>query len=173
METHGKSPCTPRSTTPHLLQIRQRRKRRGVTQRYIDHAMVRESAHSRQRRALLSSSLRGGTDEDTNIFPVVSASLPLLASLVPEGFPLGREVAITGGNAKEEGVIFFKLVGGDEGDGAGLAGCVHLGEDLFGEGLLDSRRGKAGQFRSLAHREGVKCSLAQVVVLGIGVGTHW
>lgn len=101
-----------------------------------------ESAHGRQRRALLSSSLGRGADEDAHVFAVETASLPLLAGLVPEGFPLGGEVAITGRNTKEEGVIFFELVGGDEGDGAGLAGGVHLGEHFFGEGFFDSVRGE-------------------------------
>ena len=113
--------------------------------------MVRESAHGGQRRALLSSSLRGGADEDTNIFPVESASLPLLAGLVPEGFPLGGEVAVTGWNPKEEGVIFFELVRGDERDGAGLAGGVHLREDFLREGLLDSMSGVPGQLGCFEH----------------------
>ena len=80
--------------------------------------MMRESAHSRQRGAFLSSSLGGRADEETNIFPIVPASLPLLASRVPKGFPLGGEVAVAGWDAEEEGVIFFELVGSDEGDGA-------------------------------------------------------
>ena len=137
MRTHSESPGTPRTPTPHLLQVCQRRERRGVTQRHIDHSMMGESAHSGQRRALLPSSLGGRRDKDTDILSVVSASLPLLAGLVPEDSPLGGEVAVTCGNTKEEGIIFLKLVGGDERDGAGLAGCVHLGEDFLGEGLFD------------------------------------
>lgn len=100
--------------------------------------MVREGAHGRQSGALLPSSLRGGADEDADVFAVEAASLPLLAGLVPEGFPLGGEVAEAGGDAEEEGVVFFELVRSDEGDGAGLAGCVHLREDFFGKGLFDS-----------------------------------
>lgn len=112
---------------------------------------MRESAHSRQCRALLSSTLRGGANENTNIFPIEPASLPLLASLVPEGFPLSWEVAVTGWDTKEEGVIFFELVWGDEGDGAGLAGRMHLGEDFLGEGLFDSTSRVLGQLRHLVH----------------------
>ena len=112
---------------------------------------MRESAHCGQRRALLSSSLRGGADEDTNIFAVKAAGLPLLASLVPESFPLGGEVAVTGWNAKEEGVIFLELVRGDERDGAGLAGCVHLREDFLREGLFDSVSEETGQLRYFEH----------------------
>lgn len=110
---------------------------------------MREGAHSCQRRALLSSALGGRTDEDTDILAVEAASLPLLAGLVPEGFPLSGEVAVTGGDAEKEGVVFFELVRGDERDGAGLAGCVHLREDFFGKGLFDSM---IGQLRYFKHR---------------------
>ena len=100
--------------------------------------MMRKSAHSSQSGALLPSALRCRADEDADVFAVVAASLPLLAGLVPEGFPLGGEVAVAGGDAEEEGVVFFELVRGDEGDGAGLARRVHLREDFFGKGLFDS-----------------------------------
>lgn len=120
--------------------------------------MMRESAYGVRCRGLLSSSLRGGADEDTNIFPVESASLPLLASLVPEGFPLGGEVAVTGRNTKEEGVIFLELVRGDERDGAGLAGGVHLREDFLREGLFDSMSGVPGQLGCFVHSGGVPAS---------------
>ena len=100
--------------------------------------MMRESTHGRQGGALLPSALRGGADEDADVFAVEAARLPLLAGLVPEGFPLGGEVTVAGGDPEEEGVVFFELVRGDEGDGAGLARCVHLREDFFGEGLFDS-----------------------------------
>ena len=135
--------------------------------------MVREGAHGRQGRALLSSALRGGADEDTNVFPVEPATLPLLAGLVPEGFPLGGEVAVSGWDTEEEGVVFFELVRGDDRDGAGLAGGVHLGEDFLGKGLLDSADEESRQLRCFVHGEGVQCPLAQSVVLGIGVGPHW
>ena len=140
--THSKSSGPPRSPTPHRGQIGQGRKRRGVTQRHIDHAVVGEGAHRRQRRALLSAALGSGADEDANVLAVVAARLPLLPRLVPKGFPLGREITVPRRNTEEEGVILFELVGGDEGDGAGLAGSVHLGEDLLGEGLFDSTSGE-------------------------------
>lgn len=80
----------------------------------------------------------GGRDEDAGVFAPVATGLPLLACLVPESFPLGREVTITGGDAEEEGVIGLEGVGSDERNGGGLAGCVHFGEDFAGEGFLDS-----------------------------------
>ena len=58
--------------------------------------------------------------------------------MIPEGFPLRGEVPVAGGDAEEEGVVFLELVGGDEGDGVGLAGGVHFAEDFLGEGFLDS-----------------------------------
>jgi len=58
--------------------------------------------------------------------------------VIPEGLPLGGEVAITRGNAEEEGVVFFELVRGDEGDGLVLPGSVHFAEDFLGESLFDS-----------------------------------
>ena len=140
--THSKRSGPPRTPTPHRGQIGQGRKRRGITQRHIDHAVVGEGAHGRQRRALLAAALGRGADEDADVLAVVAARLPLLARLVPEGFPLSREVAVPRRDAEEEGVVLFELVGGDEGDGAGLAGGVHLGEDLLGEGLFDSRSGE-------------------------------
>lgn len=104
--------------------------------------MVGEGAHGRQRRALLTTALGSGADEDANVLAVVAARLPLLPRLVPEGFPLVREIAESRRNAEEEGVILFEFVGGDEWDGAGLAGSVHLGEDLLREGLFDSTSGE-------------------------------
>ena len=96
-----------------------------------------EGRHASQRSALLSSAHRRGRDEDADVLPVEAASLPLLASVVPEGLPLGGHVAVTGGNPDEEGVIFLELVGGDDGDGFALARGAHLGEDVLWESLLD------------------------------------
>ena len=140
--THSKSSGSPRRPTPHRGQIGQGPKGGGVTQRDIDQAVVGEGAHRRQRRALLAAALGSGADEDANVLAVVAARLPLLPRLVPEGFPLVREITEPRRNAEEEGVILFELVGSDEGDGAGLAGSVHLGEDLLGEGLFDSTSGE-------------------------------
>ena len=140
--TYSKSSGPPRTPTPHSGQIRQGRKGRRVTQRHIDHAVVCESAHRRQRRALLATALGSGADEDANVLAVKAARLPLLPRLVPKGFPLGRKITVPRRNTEEEGVILFKFVGGDDWDGAGLAGSVHLGEDLLGEGLFDSTSGE-------------------------------
>ena len=99
--------------------------------------MMRERAHGRQRRALLSASLGGGGNEDTDVFAVKPARLPLLPGLVPERLPLGGEGAVAGRDAEEEGVVLFELVRRDDRDGTGLAGRVHLGEHFVRESFLD------------------------------------
>ena len=101
-----------------------------IPQWHINNTVMRERAHGRQAGALLSSSLRSSGDEETGVFAPETASCPLFSSLVPEGFPLGGEVAVAGGDAEEEGVVFFELVGGDEGDACVLAWGVHFAEDF-------------------------------------------
>lgn len=172
-KTHGESPRTPRRPTPDLLEVGQRRKGRGVTQRHVDHSVVGESAHGRQRRALLSATLGGRRDEEADVLAVESASLPLLAGLVPEGPPLGGEVAEAGWDTKEKGIVFLELIGSDERDGGRLARCVHFLEDFLGKGLFDSTNEKRVIFRYFLHRTLNKCHLAQDNVLGFGIGTHW
>lgn len=50
--------------------------------------------------------------------------------------PLGGEVAVAGGNAKQEAVVLGEDVGVlKDGDVGGLGGSVHLVEDLLGESL--------------------------------------
>lgn len=152
-KTHSESPRTPRRPTPDLLEVRQRRKRRGVTQRHVDQSVVRKGAHGRQRRALLSAALGGRRDEEADVLAVEPASLPLLAGLIPEGLPLGWEVAETGWDAEEEGIVFLELIGGDERDGGRLAGCVHFLEDFLGKGLFDSiKKKKEVIFQCFLHR---------------------
>ena len=130
--THSESPSAPRAATSHLIQVGKSPERSRVPQGHIDDAVVGQRAHCRKRRALLASALGGGGDEDAGVLTSVAPGLPLLAGLIPEGLPLGGEVAVAGGDAEEEGVVFRELLGGDEGDGVGLAGGVHLAEDFLG-----------------------------------------
>jgi hypothetical protein len=63
----------------------------------------------------------------------------LLAGLVPEGLELCGEVAVSGGDTKEDAVEFLKrgwVV--KDGHVGGLGRSVHLGENIFGKGLGDS-----------------------------------
>ena len=110
----------------------------GVTQWYIDDAMMGKGAHCRNGSALLSSPLRSGGNEQTTIFTPVTTSEPHLASGIPEGFPLGGEVSVTSWNTHKESIVFLELLRSDEGDVCALPRRVHLGEDFLREGLLDS-----------------------------------
>ena len=135
--TYSKSPRAPSTTTPHLIQTHQEFERGRIAQGHIDEPVMSKRTHRGKGGALLASTLGSGGDEDADVFTPVAARLPLLAGRVPEGLPLGGEVAVTGGDAEEEGVVFFELVWGDEGDGVGLAGGVHFAEDFLGQGFLD------------------------------------
>lgn len=139
--THSESACAPWGATTDFIKVGQRLERSLVPQRHIDDAVMRERTHRRDGGALLPSALGSGGDEKTAVFAPVGAGLPLLTRLVPEGLPLGGEVAVAGGDAEEKGVVLFELVGRDEGDGFVLAWGVHLAEDLLGESLFDSTRG--------------------------------
>lgn len=65
--------------------------------------------------------------------------------------PLGREVAVTGGDAEQEAVILEELLGVlEHGHVGGLGGGVHLVEDILGQGLgdLEEVGGAAGLFNA-------------------------
>ena len=87
-----------------------------IPQRHIDDTMMSQSRHSGNRCALLSATYGPGGDEETSVLPVKASRLPLLASLVPESLPLGREIAITSWDTKKECVIVFELIGSDQWD---------------------------------------------------------
>ena len=110
----------------------------GVTQWYVDDAMMSKGTHRRNGSALLSSPLRRGGNEQSTIFTPVTTSEPHLASGIPEGFPLGWEVPVTSWNTHKESIVFLKLFSGDEGDVLALLRDVHFGEDILREGFLDS-----------------------------------
>ena len=96
--------------------------------------------------------------------------MPLLARLVPEGLELCGEVAVAGGDAEEDSVEFFEDGGVVEGGDRGvLGGCVHLVEDVLGEGLGDSAGGLVG---GLEGDEGgvwiaIAIASSEMMVLGI------
>jgi len=136
--THSESTSTPSTATPHFVKGNEVLERGRIAQRHEDDTMMRKGAHGRKCGTLLASSLRGSRDEETGVLAPVATGLPLLAGRVPEGLPLGGEVAVTGGDAEEEGVVFLELLGGDERDGVGLTGSVHLAEDFLRESLFDS-----------------------------------
>ena len=101
--------------------------------------MVHKRAHGVHGRALLPATLCGRADKHTRVLAPVRAVLPLAAGLVPEDLPLGREIAVAGGDAKEDGVVSLEGLRVREDLVAGLGGGgVHLQEDLGGQGFLDS-----------------------------------
>ncbi len=129
------APCTSAFDffdLPHLLEGF------GVTQWYIDDAMMGKGTHCRNGSAFLSSTLRSGGNEQTTVFTPITTSEPHLASGIPEGFPLGGEIAVTSWNTHKESIVFLERIRGDEGDVFALLWDVHFGEDILSEGLLDS-----------------------------------
>jgi hypothetical protein len=93
----------------------------------------------------LTSAETCGRDEKTGVFAGETTSSPLLACLVQEGLPLRGKVAVTGGDAKEETVVFLEDTGiGESLDFGRLGRGVHLGKDFLGEGLFNSRGPLAG-----------------------------
>lgn len=113
-----------------------------ISQRNIDESVVRKRAHASNSSALLSTTKGTSRDEHARVLAPERALRPLLAGLVPEGLELCWEVAVTRGDAEEDAVKGLKLGGVLEDADVGLGGRVHLGEDILGEGLGDSKEGR-------------------------------
>ena len=130
---------TPRASTVDLLQVGQHGEGSLVTQGHVDETVVHKRAHAGNGSSLLATSHGSGGNEDTGVFTPEAALLPLLARLVPEGLELRGEVAVAGGDTEEDSVKLFEDGGVFEDRDRGvLGGCVHLVENLLGEGLGDS-----------------------------------
>ena len=84
-KTYSKSTGTPWPTTADLAVIRECRESGLVPEGNEDHPVVDERANGVDDRLLLSTTLRCGGDEDAGVLAPVGTSLPLSASLVPEG----------------------------------------------------------------------------------------
>ena len=98
--------------------------------------MVSEGAHGGKTSGLLATALGTSRDEETSVLAPVATGGPDTAGLVPESLPLGREVTVTGGDTEQDGIVGKEV--GRLGNGvAGLGRSVHLGQDLFAEGLGD------------------------------------
>lgn len=82
--------------------------------------MVSESGHGRNGSRLLATALGAGADEQAGVLAPEAAGLPLAAGLVPEGAPLGWEVAVAGWDAEEEGVVLLERLGVVEGRDLGV-----------------------------------------------------
>jgi len=95
---------------------------------------VGKGRHGGDSGRLLSSTQRASRDENTCILAGEASRRPETTSGVNERLPLSREVAITSGDAEEEGVERGENVRGDDWI-VGFGWSVHFGEDLAGEGL--------------------------------------
>lgn len=119
---------------------------------HVDDAVVGQGGHGRDGGGLLAAALGGGADEEAGELAVVAAGGPLLAGLVPEGLPLGGEVAEAGGDPDQEGVVLGEGGGVLEDlDVGGLGAGAQLGQDLGGEclGDLEDVGGAAGGLDAL------------------------
>lgn len=138
-KTYGEGTGAPSATTADLAVVTEEVECGLVAKRDVDDAVVGEGAHGSESSALLSTTLGAGRDEQASVLAPEAAGLPLTAGPVPEGPPLGGEVAVAGGDAHQEGIVLCEDGGvGDLRDGGVLGGSVHLGEDLIGEGLGDA-----------------------------------
>lgn len=129
---------TPGAAATDLGEVSEETEGLGVAEGNVDDAVVGEGGDGVLSSGLLATAEGGGRDKDTGHLAPEATGSPLLAGLVPEGLPLGGEVAVAGGDAEEEGVVLLELGGVlEDGHVGGLGGSVHLGEDLLGEGLGD------------------------------------
>ena len=88
--------------------------------------MMSQCRHGRDDRAFLTTADSARGDEHTSVLAPVGAGLPLMSTCVPESLPLCGEIAISGGDAEEEGVVGFEGGGGCDGDGFVFGSGVHL-----------------------------------------------
>lgn len=107
-----------------------------VAERNEGNAMVSQSAHGVHSGRFLTTAGAAGGEEDTSLLAPVTALSPDAARPVPEGLPLGREVTVTGRDAKQDSVIFKECLGRSNGVVA-LGRGVHLLQNLVGECLRD------------------------------------
>ena len=138
INTYSEGTSAPWATTSDFTQVGQKGKRGLVAQRHVDDAVVSQGAHGRDSGAFLTSTKTGGRDEKPGHFAPVGASSPLATGLVPESFPLSGEVAVTGGDTEEEGVVRFKNFGFDERDRLVLTGGIHLGKNFLRKSFFNS-----------------------------------
>lgn len=116
----------------NLVEIGQEREGGLVSQRNIDDAVVSQCAHTGKSSRFLATAGGAGGDENTSVFSPVATAAPNTAGFVPERFPLGGEVAISGWDSKEKSVVLEKLIGVTQDLNAGVLGSsMHFGEDIL------------------------------------------
>lgn len=126
LSTHGKGSRAPWASTTDLIRVGQLSKVVLVAKGHIDDAHMGQGGHGGDGSALLSASRRSRRHKETSILAVEATRCPLFTASIPECLPLCREVAISRGDAEEEGIVRGEDVGGDGRDLSVLGGCVHL-----------------------------------------------
>lgn len=111
----------------------------GIAQGDEDHALMDPGGESSDGGRLLPAAGGARADEETKVFALQGPGHPQLAQTVDEGLPLGRVVAVPGGDAEEEGVVGLEDVGSDDWDVLVGARGVHLGQHFLGQGFFDPR----------------------------------
>jgi len=94
--TYGEGTSAPWAATADLTQVCEDVEGGLVAERDVDEAVVRQSGHGGDGRALLPTTLGASGDEEAGVLAPEGTSLPLATSLVPEGLELSREVACPG-----------------------------------------------------------------------------
>lgn len=127
---------TPRAAAVDLVQVGQKRESVLVAQGNVGDAVVGQSAHGSKGSGLLTTTESAGGDEETGVLAEEATGSPDLARLVPEGLPLGGEVAVTSGDTEEEGIVLKELL--RLGDGVvGLGRSMQQLQNVVGESLGD------------------------------------
>jgi hypothetical protein len=138
VHTYREGTSTPSTTTTNLREIGKDWEDSLVAQWHVDDTMMGQSRHGSDASALLATTESTCAHEQTGILAPESTLLPLATSRIPEGLPLSWEIAVSGGDAEEEGIVLLKLAWVLDGwDAVVLWWSVHLLEDLSWECLLD------------------------------------
>lgn len=162
-ETYSEGTGTPWGTTADLRMVGENGESVLIAQRNEDHSVVDKGRHGVRGSDFLSTTLGTGGDENTDVFAcgiirkiiikdpthveseskhtVKGTLCPEAASSVDECLPLAREVTITSGDTKEEGVVFRQLVGFDDGVPTLLRGvhfCKNVGTESLGDPMSNS-----------------------------------
>lgn len=97
---YSKGTGAPWRATTDLSKVGKGSENGLVSERDVDDTVVGEGREGVHDGRLLTTT--GGTsgNKDTGILAPEGTSLPLTTSLVPEGLPLGREVAVPGRHTK-------------------------------------------------------------------------
>jgi hypothetical protein len=101
----GECASAPWGATSDLVDIGEDVECGLVSKGDVDETVVGEGGEGGNRSGFLPTSNGSSGDEDTCVLAPEGTGLPLTAGLVPEGLPLGGEVTVTSGNAKEEAIV--------------------------------------------------------------------